>query len=736
MRSDLATTFTNVAMYSMKKIVTIILFFSIVIGKAQDKKLTIAEAVRGGYTTFYPKGLDQFQWLPNTNKFSQIITESGERKILIQEVDKTQNGATKTITLQDLNTAYKKLNDTLSLKSIPGFTWLDNNNLKFASNGELLSYHIGDKTCRVLCRYNSVEMEHAEFNPLNTAVAYVKEDNIYISTNQTTEDIKITADGGKGIVYGQAVHRNEFGINGGLFWSESGQKLAYYRMDEKMVSEYPLYNLKDRPATAKELRYPVAGAKSHHVHVAVYNTITDKTVFIKTGEPLDQYLTNITWSPDDKIIYIAIVNRAQNHMWLNSYNAETGDFIKTLFDEHNEKYVEPEHGLYFLKNDPTKFIWFSERDGYDHLYLFGADGVLIKQLTKGKWVVTDYLGTDSKAEMLYIVATAESALERHLYCVNMKNGKMQKISKDEGVHSFKANSDFSFFYDDFNNAITPRKVQILNEAGGVKEVLANSDNTLKDYKMAETTTGMLKANDGTPLYYRLYKPINFDPTKKYPVVVYLYNGPHLQLVTNNWMGGLNLWYHYMAQNGYAVFILDGRGSSNRGLNFENAVHGKLGTLEMSDQLKGVEFLKSQPWVDGNRLGIHGWSFGGFMTTTMMTRAAGTYKVGVAGGPVIDWGLYEIMYTERYMDTPEENPEGYKTANLLNYVDSLQGKLLMIHGAQDNVVLWQHSLLYVEEAIKKGKQMDYFVYPQHEHNVLGKDRIHLMEKVSNYFFDNL
>jgi dipeptidyl-peptidase-4 len=720
----------------MKKIYFSFLILASILVQAQDKKFTITEAVRGGYTTFYPKGIDQFQWVPNSTMFSQTITDNGEKKILIQEVAKGKNGATKTITLADINAAYLKISDTLPLKNLPNFSWIDKDNIKFYANELFVSYDIGNKTCKILCKYNPAIMEHPELNATSSALAYVKEDNIYITSAKDEEDKKITTDGGKGIVYGQAVHRNEFGIDKGLFWSPNGKMLAYYRMDERMVSEYPLYNLKERPATAKELRYPVAGAVSHHVHLAVYNTLNNQTVFLKTGEPLEQYLTNITWSPDNKIIYIAIVNRAQNHMWLNSYNAETGDFIKTLFDEHNEKYVEPEHGMYFLKNDPTKFIWFSERDYYDHLYLFGADGVLIKQLTKGKWVVTDYLGTDDKAEMLYMIATAESPLERHLYCVNIKNGKMQKLSKEEGMHSFKPNSDFSLFYDDFSNAVTPRKVQLINNEGGLLEVLANPESTLKEYKMAETTTGALKANDGTPLYYRLYKPINFDPNKKYPVVVYLYNGPHLQLVTNNWMGGMNLWYHYMAQNGYAVFILDGRGSSNRGLNFENAVHGQLGTLEMSDQLKGVEFLKSQPWVDAARLGIHGWSFGGFMTTTMMTRAAGTFKVGVAGGPVIDWGLYEIMYTERYMDSPDENPVGYKNANLLNYIDSLQGKLLMIHGAQDNVVLWQHSLLYVEEAIKKGKQLDYFVYPHHEHNVLGKDRVHLMEKVSNYFFDNL
>lgn len=703
---------------------------------AQNKVFTIAEAVRGGYTTFAPKGIDQFQWIPQKNAFSQMVKQGDERYLLVQEIENTRLGLKKEIRLANLNKALANLSDTIKqLTAFPAITWLDNSRLKFYQAGLIIGYHTGDERAEILCPYNPTEMEEAVFNADNSMVAYVKNDNVFIASNK--EEQTVTVDGGNGIVNGRTVHRSEFGINNGLFWSNNGKKLAYYRMDESMVTTYPLYQLHERPATAKMIRYPIAGAKSHHVHVAVYNPATGGTIYLKTGEPLDQYLTNVTWSPDDKTIYLAIVNRAQNHMWLRAYDATTGNLIKTLFDEHDERYVEPEHGPVFLKNDPTKFVWYSERDGYNHLYLYNTDGTLIKQLTAGKWVVTDFFGFDQSGEKLYIAATEVSPLERHLYCVNAKSGKLKKLSSDKGMHNFKPSFNQSIFYDDYSNSTTPRKTLLISEDGNLLETLAAAESTVKDYAMAAIETGKIKAADGTTdLFYRLYKPINFDATRKYPVVVYLYNGPHLQLVTDNWMGGLNFWYHYMAQHGFAVFIIDGRGSLNRGFNFESSVHRNLGTNEMKDQLKGVEWLKSQSWVDAGRLGIHGWSFGGFMTTTLMSRAPGTFKVGVAGGPVIDWGLYEIMYTERYMDTPEENPEGYKTSNLLNYTDSLQGKLLMIHGAQDNVVLWQHSLLYIEECIKKGKQIDYFVYPQHEHNVLGKDRIHLMEKVSNYFFDNL
>jgi dipeptidyl-peptidase-4 len=423
-------------------------------------------------------------------------------------------------------------------------------------------------------------------------------------------------------------------------------------------------------------------------------------------------------------------------MWLNMYSTETGEFEKTLFEETNERYVEPEHPAQFLKSNPEQFVWWSERDGYNHLYLYDLSGKMIKQLTKGKWIVTSFHGFSTDGSKLFITSTEESPLERHLYCIDVKSGKSKKLTKDAGYHSIRPNSDMTYFIDQFSSEDVATKVQIITEDGALFENLHETPDPLKGYKLGEMELGKLKGDGGHDLYYRVFKPVDFDKNKKYPVVVYLYNGPHLQLVTNRWMGGANLWYQYMAQNGYVVFSIDGRGSANRGFEFESAVHRHMAEYEMDDQLTGVNWLKKQSWVDADRIGIHGWSYGGYMTTSLMSRRPGVFKVGVAGGPVIDWSLYEVMYTERYMDTPQENPEGYANSDLKNHVENLEGKLLMIHGGQDNVVLWQHSLQYLETAIKKGVQLDYFVYPHHPHNVGGKDRVHLYEKVSNYFFDNL
>lgn len=712
----------------MRIFIIALLAFSSVLSFAQDKLLTINDAIVGYH--LYPKGLNQLQFLPGGKWFSQVVTAEGNQSLVVQEIESTHNGQTITITLDDLNS---NIEADQKLKRLPFARWINDNEFQFLNNGKAYAYNINTKKVRSL--YGMVEPA--------SEIVYAEKGNGFVGVIKNGIGYEVDGRAGditsekEGIVLGQSVHRNEFGINGGLFLSPDNSTLAYYEMDESMVTQYPLYQLVDTPAKAKLIRYPTAGKASHHVVVKMQKLDgMTPVVTLKTGEPKEQYLTNVAWTPDNKFVLIAIVNREQNHMWLNKYDAATGAFVKTLFEEKNDRYVEPEHPAVFLKNDPTKFIWWSERDGYNHLYLYDIEGNLIKQITKGKYVITELHGFSADGKNIFISSTEESPLERHLYCINMANGKSKKLTKESGYHRISANSNCSYFIDDFSSTTVPREIKLLDANGNLFDNLAKADNPLSEYKLGDMEMGKLIGKSGDDLYYRVFKPIDFDPNKKYPVVVYLYNGPHLQLNTNRWLGGANLWYQFMAQNGYVVFSIDGRGSADRGFEFESAIFRNCAEKEMEDQLTGVDWLKSQKWVDAERIGIHGWSYGGFMTTSLMTRKPGVFKVGVAGGPVIDWSLYEVMYTERYMDTPEENPEGYKNTNLKNYVDDLEGKLLMIHGGQDNVVLWQHSLQFLNAAIEKGVQIDYFVYPDHEHNVLGKDRVHLYEKVSNYFFDNL
>jgi dipeptidyl-peptidase-4 len=507
-------------------------------------------------------------------------------------------------------------------------------------------------------------------------------------------------------------------------------------MDQRMVSDYPIIRWGTTPAKAETIKYPMAGGVSHEVTLHVYFPSSKRDVTLQTGMPKDQYLTGVSWSPDEQFIFIGILNRDQNHLWLNQYRADNGAFVKTLFEETSTKYVHPTHGLTFVQGSKDKFIWWSEKDGYEHLYLYGTDGKLIKKLTEGKWVVNELIGEDKKAGTLIITASKESPLCKNIYTLSLSSAGISRLDKGEGMHMANCSEDGKYVLDVYSGKGIPKKTVLRNTENNIAKTLITSADPLADYDRPLIKDITLKASDNTPLYGKLILPTNFDSTRKYPVIVYLYNGPNVQLIHNSFPESGNLWYEYMAQHGYIVFSMDGRGSWNRGLDFEQASFRKLGTVEMEDQLKGVEYLKSLPYVDANRMGVHGWSFGGFMTTSLMLRYPDVFKCAVAGGPVMDWKMYEIMYTERYMDDPKTNAEGYEEANLLSKVNKLKGKLLLIHGTDDNTVVWQHSINFIKKCVDEGVQVDYFVYPGYEHNVRGKDRVHLMQKITDYFDEYL
>ncbi len=577
-----------------------------------------------------------------------------------------------------------------------------------------------------------------------------KDGNLYV------EGKLVERGDGYNVVLGESVHRNEFGINGGLFWSPKQSKLAFYRMDQSMVVDYPLVNTKAREAEVMPIKYPMAGMQSHWVTVGVYEPATGKLVYLNTARDTsvherEMYLTNVAWSPDEKYVYIAKVNREQNHMWLEQYDAATGDFMKVLFEETNSRYVEPCEPMMFLPSNGKRlpggdqFLWFSMRDGYKHLYLYNADGSMVKQVTKGEYEVEGFIQFDKKGENIFVYANKDNLAGRDAYRVSLKDGKMWRLTLDKGTHSVVLNEDGTSFVDVYSSVEVPARAMWNSVKYGkngqfskhTAHELYRAENPLKDYAMPAVKLGTIKAADGkTDLYYRLITPPNMKPGEKYPTLVYVYGGPHSQLVTDSWLGGGNLYFLRLAQQGYVVFTLDNRGTDNRGFEFESCTHRRLGEIEMADQMEGVKFLKSLAFVDQQRMGVEGWSFGGFMTITMKLAHPEVFKVGCAGGPVIDWKWYEIMYGERYMDTPQENPEGYEATSLLNKAKNLEGRLLVIQGAEDNTVVPQHSTEFIERCINNFKQVDYFAYPHHEHNVLGRERLHLYQKMFQYYEDFL
>ena len=576
------------------------------------------------------------------------------------------------------------------------------------------------------------------------ATAYVENHQLYVVDGEGKKH-QLSTDGSRNVVYGSAVHRNEFGIKKGTFWSPDGQRLAFYRMDQSMVADYPQVDIFPREATYEPDKYPMAGMTSHKVTVGVYDLATGKTVYLQAGDPTDRYFTNIAWSPDAKTVYIFELNRGQNDCRLVSYDAVSGAKIAELYRETSDKYVEPMHPIRFLPWDADKFIMQSQRDGYNHLYLYDKQGKLLSQLTSGPWVVQQVLGFNQKDKSIIIASNEKNAIQRNTYSVNIKSGKRTLLDNGRGVHRAELSTSGRYLFDRYSEPDVPRNIDLVstncnhkvqNSNFKVQRLLSAAD-PWADYQQPIFESGSIKAADGTTdLYYRMVKPHDFDPAKKYPTVVYVYGGPHAHNVEASWHWYSRTWETYMAQKGYIVFILDNRGSENRGCDFEQVTFHQLGQIEMKDQMKGVEYLKKQPYVDADRMGVHGWSFGGFMTISLMLNYPDVFKVGVAGGPVIDWKWYEVMYGERYMGTPKNNPEGYKKTSLISKAKNLKGKLQIIIGYNDNIVVPQHCLSFLDACIKAGTQPDFFAYPGEEHNMKGHASVHLHERITQYFEDYL
>lgn len=595
-----------------------------------------------------------------------------------------------------------------------------------------------------------------ELNDKSEAVAYLKDNNLYVTRG--LKNWQLSEDGSRNIVYGQSVHRDEFGISKGTFFSPDGQKLAFYRMDQSMVTDYPQVNIPELDgfnhpetqtccAAAAPDKYPMTGETSHKVTVGVFDMTTGKTVYLKAGDPTDRYFTNIAWAPDGKTVYMFELNRDQNDCKLVGYDATTGEKTAELYRETDAKYVEPQHPIVFLPWDANTFVMQSQIDGYNHLYLctLGKKGsrmagntvsLEVKQLTKGRWVVMEMVGFNAKRKSIIIASNELSPIQRNIFAVDTRTGKRTLLDgTGKGWHNVTLSESGEYAYDNYSAPDVPRVINIISTGKAKQTQYFKAENPWKGYGAPEYSCGSLKADDGqTDLFWRMVKPTNFDPAKKYPTIIYVYGGPHAHNVDARWHYGSRSWETYMAQQGYLLFIIDNRGSENRGKEFEQVTFRQLGQVEMKDQMAGVEYLKTLPYVDADKIGVHGWSFGGFMTISLMTNYPDVFKVGVAGGPVVDWHWYEVMYGERYMDTPQTNPEGYKKTSLLYKAKDLKGKLQIIQGYNDVTVVPQHCLSFLKACIAAGKQPDFFMYPGEPHNMRGHQSTHLHERISQYFFD--
>ena len=563
--------------------------------------------------------------------------------------------------------------------------------------------------------------------------ASVKENNV-IWYDAEGKVYKVTDFADKSIVCGQSVSRNEFGISGGLFHSPDNTLVAFYQKDESRVTTFPLLDITSRTGSLVEIKYPMNGMASERVSVGVYNTMTQKVVYLSvTDFDEERYITNLSWSPDSKRIYVQVLNRAQKEMHLNAYDALSGEFVATILTEQNDRWVEPQNPINFIDND--RFIYTTDnRHGYKNLYIITLSKGAIERLTKVDADV-EYVAHD--ARNIYYYSAEVSPVERHLFSVSLRNGKVRRLTRSEGWHNCTISPDGKYFVDNYSSLDVPRVVAVGSTDGKLYREVFRAENPAKDYNYSTIELGSVKSACGKyDNHYRLIKPLDFDENKKYPVILYVYGGPHSQMVTNSFQAQLRRWEMYMAQRGYVVFVMDNRGTLNQGAEYEKAIHRQCGKAEMEDQMAGLQWLLSHKWADRERVGVHGWSYGGFMTISLMTHYPEVFKVGVAGGPVIDWKWYEVMYGERYMETEKTNPEGFVATSLISQAKNLKGKLLICQGAIDDVVVWQHSLSFIDACIDNGVAVDYFPYPRSKHNVYGKWRVHLMQKVTDYFEDYL
>lgn len=629
----------------------------------------------------------------------------------------------------------------LSGSGIVSYQWsADGKALLFPMGGDVFYHKLGTEGAKQLLDTDAFETD-ITLSPKGNFIAYIRDQNLYVKHIVTGKETAITQGGGDNIKYGMAefVAQEEMSRMTGYWWSPDESYIAFTRVDESPVEVITRSEIYADSIKTIEQKYPSAGTPNVEITLAVQNIESGERQWIDLGNNKDIYLARGNWMPDSNVFTYQWQSRDQQQLELRAYDLTTKK-QKVVLEESSDTWVNLHDDLRFL-SDSDQFIWASERDGFKHLYLYNNDGSLVRQLTKGDWVVDDLVAVDKKAGDIYFTGRKDTPLERHLYRVPLAGGDITRISQEDGFHNITFSLDASIYVDSMSTINHPAQVS-LHKADGeqltwLEENAIDENHPLAPYMDSWTKPefGSFKADDGAELYYRLYKPANLE--KKHPVIVYLYGGPHAQVVTNSWAGNRGLLMQYWVDQGYVVFSIDNRGSNYRGKAFEDPIFKKMGSIEVQDQVAGVKFLRTLPYVDADRIGVHGHSYGGYMTLMTMFQAGDYFAAGVSGAPVTDWRLYDTHYTERYMGNPKTDDDAYTASSVFPYAKDLKGDLLIYHGMADDNVLFTHSTKLYKHLQDMAIPFETMDYPGKKHSIRGKQTgIHLYKTITNFFNRNL
>jgi dipeptidyl-peptidase-4 len=723
----------------MKLSLSCILFFVLTLSVYSQQKITVEEIYSGAFRT---KGMDELQSMKNTNQYTVLNFDAASRSMQIDLFDFA--------TLKKVSTLIDTKNHSVLADGIDSYTFSPDEKLVLIANNTnqifrhsfTADYYLYDTNFKKVSKLFDFQVQEPTFSPDGKKIAFARENNLYVYDIATKEIVALTKDGKKNsIINGITdwVYEEEFAFVRAFDWSKDSKKVAFIRFDESQVPEFSMSIFKkDLYPTVETFKYPKAGEKNSEVSLHIYDVASKGTQKVNLSQYSDFYIARMKWTNEANVLSAQVLNRHQDNLDLLFVDGNSGA-TKVVLNEKDKAYVDVTDNLTFLKDN--SFIWTSEKDGFNHIYLYDKTGKLKNQVTKGNWEVTNYYGFDEKNNTVFYQSVENGSINRDVYSVNLNGKNKVRLSKSTGTNAATFSPNFQYFINTFSSATQPT-TYTLNEAKKEVQVQVIENNEvlaskLKGYNLPAKEFFVLKTAKGNELNAWILKPKDFDPTKKYPVFMYQYSGPGSQQVNNDWNSNDDYWFQMLAQQGYIIACVDGRGTGFKGAAFKKVTQKELGKYEVEDQIDAAKVIGNYPYVDKNRIGIWGWSYGGFMASNCILKGADVFKMAIAVAPVTNWRFYDSIYTERYMQTPQENASGYDENSPINHVNKLKGKYLLIHGSGDDNVHVQNSMQMMEALIQANKQFDSEIYPDKNHGIYGgKTRIQLFTKMTNFIKENL